>query len=103
MSEIRVRYDAGRTKPFYEMQQEDENRVLELLRTAKKINLGNMHFEYYATSKSKNINFYLVEHAGFWQLVVKYDDRTTDVYKIGDDEAIKYQYSDQVFYSLYTE
>lgn len=94
MSEERMRYDTGRTKPFYEMQQQDEICVLELLRTAKKINLGNVHFENYATSRSKNINFYLVEYVGFWQLVVKYDDIATDVYKIADDEIIKYQYSE---------
>ncbi len=99
MNERMMRYDAGRTKPFYEIKQKDEVCILELLRIAKKIGIENVNFEYYATKSSEaDIHFYLVEYNGYWELVVKEEDgyqvRTTDVYRIADDEVIKYQYSE---------
>lgn len=95
MSEIKENYNAGRKEPFYKLEQEDKVCVLELLSAMKKIGLDNVNFEQYSSNTGGHVNFYLDEYKTFYQLVVKTNKGTTDIYKIGESQEIEYQSSEE--------
>ena len=89
---------------YYQIDQETENIIMQLKNKCQELELGNLNFNYYSDGKNlkNDINFYLTEYKGYWELVVKQEikDNTglhwsvADIYKINDSE-LEYQYSEK--------
>jgi hypothetical protein len=77
------------SKLNYELDQETRNIIIELYKKAKSLNIGNINFKYYATTKSKEVDFYLTEYKYHWELTVMTDNKM-DIYKIEND-TINYE------------
>lgn len=84
------------SKPYYEIDQETQNIVLELKKKCTNLDIGNVSFQYYPTKKRmEGTWFYLTEYQEYWELVVKQRwAKTADIYRIGEDD-LKYQYSEK--------
>lgn len=83
--------------PYYELNLETKNIVLELIIKCQVLNLGNINFQYFFTSKTPyEVFFYISKYNTYWELVVKCDQGTeeTDIYKIVDG-VINYDYSEK--------
>jgi hypothetical protein len=92
------------SKAYYELTEQDIIIIKELIKKCKEVNLGNISFSYYSTSRYKtDINFYLTEYKGYWELVVKHEQKrsgiyfmVTDIYKINNNEAeLQYDHSEE--------
>jgi len=60
------------SKPYYEIDQETQNTILELKKKCTELDLGNVNFQYYATrTRMEETEFYLTEYKEHWELVVK--------------------------------
>lgn len=91
-------------KIYFEIDQETENTIIQLKGKCIELELGNISFSYFAGGNNlkNDINFYLTEYKGYWELVVKQEikDNTglywsvADIYKIYDSE-LDYQYSEK--------
>jgi hypothetical protein len=86
-------------KPYYELNPETKNIVLELIQKCKVLKLGNINFQYFFSSKTPyEVFFYVSEYNTYWELIVKqepiYKAEETDVYKIVDG-VINYDYSEK--------
>ena len=83
-------------KPYYNMEQETRNIILELKKKCGDLNLGNISFQYYPTmTRMEETEFYLTEYKEYWELVVKQKwAKTTDIYRIKDN-TLNYQYSEK--------
>lgn len=77
----------------YELDDETKVIIMELYQKAKSLGLGNIHFKYYATSKSKEVDFYLTEYKFYWELIVLVGN-AVDVYKIEND-VMRYELSER--------
>lgn len=89
-------------KAFYELDQQTKTIITELLSTCKKVDLGNVGFNYFPKPNSKEVQFHLAEYKDYWELVVstQRQDRIKiywncrDIYRISDDMQIVYKYSE---------
>jgi len=83
-------------KPYYELDQETRNIILELQKKCIELDLGNVSFHYYPTrTRMEETEFYLTEYKEYWELVVKQRwAKTADIYRIKDGDII-YQYSEK--------
>lgn len=93
-------------KIYFEIDKETENIIMQLKSKCIELELGNISFSYYAGGNNlkNDINFYLTEYKGYWELVVKQEIRdiqtpglywsVADIYKIYDKE-LEYQYSEK--------
>ncbi|NOW92523.1 hypothetical protein BCD91_004546 [Clostridium beijerinckii] len=93
-------------KKYYDIGQETENIIMQLKNKCQELNLGNINFSYFADGKSlkNDINFYLTEYKGYWELVIKQDLKdiqtpamywsVADVYKIYGNE-LNHEYSEK--------
>jgi len=83
-------------KPYYELDENTRHIILELLKKAQELDLGNVNFHYYSTPKShEEVDFYITEYKNYWELVVKQRwAKTADIYRILDG-VITYQYSEK--------
>jgi hypothetical protein len=75
-------------KPHCELDEKTTHRILELVNTCKKLELGNVDFKYY----KELLDFYMLEDGDHWQLVVVLPFGKRDVYKIVEG-VITYDYS----------
>lgn len=84
------------SKPYYEIDQETQNTILELKKKCTELDLGNVNFQYYATrTRMEETKFYLTEYKEHWELVVKQRwAKTADIYRI-EESSLKYQYSEK--------
>lgn len=84
------------SKPYYEIDQETQNTIMELKKKCTELNLGNVNFQYYPTrSRMEETEFYLTEYKHHWELVVKQRwAKTTDIYKI-EERDLNYQHSEK--------
>lgn len=84
------------SKPYYEIDQETQNIIMELQKKCIELDLGNINFQYYPTRpRMEEIEFYLIEYKEHWELIVKQGQaKTTDIYKIEED-SLKYQESEK--------
>lgn len=84
------------SKPYYEIDKDTQNIIMELQKKCKELDLGNVNFQYYATrSRSEETEFYLTEYKEYWELVVKQRwAKTADIYRIKEG-TMKYQYSEK--------
>lgn len=84
------------SKPFYEVDQETQNIIMELQKKCKELDLGNVNFQYYPTrSRTEETEFYLTEYKEHWELVVKQRwAKTADIYRIKEG-TMNYQYSEK--------
>lgn len=85
-------------KPYYEIEKDTENIIIQLLQTCKNCKLGNVSFNYYPTPKEPyGVRFHLAEYRDYWELVVQQEKKQRsfrDMYKIDGDIVLKYQYSE---------
>lgn len=83
-------------KPYYEIERDTRNTILELTKKCTELDLGNVNFQYYATrSRTEETEFYLTEYKEYWELVVKQRwAKTADIYRI-EEGVLKYQYSEK--------
>ncbi|WP_017208772.1 hypothetical protein [Clostridium beijerinckii] len=93
-------------KKYYDIGQETENIIMQLKNKCQELNLGNINFSYFADGKNlkNDINFYLTEYKGYWELVVKQEVKdiqtpgmhwsVADVYKIYDND-LDHEYSEK--------
>lgn len=104
MSEEVEVYKTDTKEPFYRLQDEDKKYIMELLKTCKAIDLGNVNFQYFAVpGRMYDVFFYLTQYASRWELIVKHERHDnskaywsfTDMYRIADDEVIAYDYSEK--------
>lgn len=91
---------------YYNIDQETENIIMQLKNKCQELNLGNINFSYFADGKSikNDINFYLTEYKGYWELVVKQEVKdiqtpamywsVADIYRIYDNE-LDHEYSEK--------
>lgn len=84
------------SKPYYQIDQETQNIILELQKKCKELDLGNINFQYYpARRRPEETTFYLTEYKEHWELVVKEKwAKTADIYRI-EEGVLKYQYSEK--------
>ncbi len=84
------------SKPYYEIDQETQNTILELKKKCTELDLGNVNFQYYATrTRMEETEFYLTEYKEHWELVVRQRwEKTADIYRIEED-GLSYQYSEK--------
>lgn len=79
--------------PYYKMPENIKTIILELVKKAFEIDLGNVNFTVFG--RDDDIGFFLSERIGFWDLVVAYDRACKrDIYKIVDGVLI-YEYSEK--------
>jgi len=74
----------------YELDEKTRHRILELINTCSKLELGNVSFKYY----KELIDFYMLEDGDHWQLVVVLPFGKRDVYKIVEG-IITHEYSSE--------
>ena len=75
-------------KPHHELDEITKHRVMELINTCEKLDLGNVSFKYF----KELLDFYMLEQGNHWQLVVVLPFGKRDVYKIAEG-VITYDYS----------
>lgn len=86
-------------KPYYELNSETKNIVLDLIKKCEKLKLGNINFQYFFSSETPyEVFFYISEYNTYWELIVKREPtfkvEETDVYRIVDG-VINYDYSEK--------
>ena len=84
-------------KPYYQLDQETKVIIKELVTTCKKVNLGNINFDYYPSPNTQSANFHVAEYKEYWELVVSSDNnkrRCRDIYRISEDMQLVYEYSE---------
>lgn len=84
------------SKPYFEIDQDTQNIILELKKKCTELDLGNVNFQYYPTrSRMEETEFYLTEYKEHWELVVKQRwAKTADIYRV-EESVLKYQYSEK--------
>jgi hypothetical protein len=75
-------------KPHHELDEITKQRILALINTCEKLDLGNVSFKYF----KELLDFYMLEEGSHWQLVVVLPFGKRDVYKIAEG-VITYDYS----------
>ena len=82
--------------PYYEIDQETQNIIMELKNKCMELNLGNISFNYLGRRAGDDfIEFFLTEYKNHWDLVVKQRwAKTTDIYWIKGND-LDYQYSEK--------
>jgi len=75
-------------KPHHELDGITKHRIMELINTCEKLDLGNVSFKYF----KELLDFYMLEQGNHWQLVVVLPFGKRDVYKIAEG-VITYDYS----------
>jgi hypothetical protein len=78
---------------YWHLEDDTKLEILRLIKTCSLSNLGNLSFEYYATTLRRGARFYMQEIKNYWELVVT-TDIGRDIYHITNDE-ISYKYSDE--------
>ena len=83
-------------KPFYELDQETQNILLELQKKCIELDLGNASFHYYPTrTRTEETVFYLTECKECWELIVRQRwAKTADIYRVKGGSII-YHYSEK--------
>jgi hypothetical protein len=75
-------------KPHHVLDEITKHRIMELINTCEKLDLGNVSFKYF----KELLDFYMLEQGDHWQLVVVLPFGKRDVYKIAEG-VITYDYS----------
>ena len=83
------------SKPYFEIDHETQNIIMELKNKCMELNLGNISFEYFDRNPGDDfIEFFLAARKNDWDLVVKQRwAKTADIYQIEGDR-LNYQYSE---------
>lgn len=84
------------SKPYYRIDQETKNIIIQLKEKCIELSLGNVGFHYYPTKATMDdIDFYLAEYRHYWELVVKQRwAKTADIYRV-KGSVLDYQYSER--------